>query len=417
MRKKNMITFLSSLGAGLEYYDFVIYGMMASYLSVLFFPSDDMVWGMVKTFSIFAVGYVARPFGGIVFGMLGDRFGRRETFSKIMLMMALSTLAIGLLPTTETLGIGAAVLLSLCRIVQGISFGAELPGAITVVSEHQKPESRGMHTGFIFSSTTFGALLASLVLSLLTYTFTKEEILSLWWRLPFILGGVLAIISYIVRSKVQETPAFQENRFEHQEGIFEPLILLIKKYYLQILLSVLMSLLPSSLVITNIYYPTYFQSFFPHPPHDVFNATTIGLIFIAGILPILGLLTDKMDRTKLLVGVTSAFFITTFAFMDLLAYQSFVSLCLFFIINQFFIGLTLTCTMPLMVRLFPTHVRFTGIALSYNISSLLASFLPLIYSAYKTETIVFYVIAGISLLSCCGASVILIKKRILFIEE
>ncbi|PCH55749.1 MAG: MFS transporter, partial [Legionellales bacterium] len=209
------VTFLTSIGAGLEYYDFVIYGMMAPYLSSLFFVSGDASSQLIKTFAIFAVGYLFRPLGGIFFGLLADRFGRKKSFLTVMLIMASATFGIGLLPTYSSIGGMAVVLLIICRILQGISFGAEIPGAITIVSEFNA-KNKGIHCGLVISSTAIGSTLAALVLYLLSSNLDKDIMAAWGWRIPFLLGGLLAVVSYVMRSKLRETPEFTRNVIKHQ---------------------------------------------------------------------------------------------------------------------------------------------------------------------------------------------------------
>ena len=159
---------LSALGSGLEYYDFVIYVMLTPYISRVFFPADDHAAAVIATLGIFAVGYVARPFGGIVFGHLGDRYGRKQSFTISIMLMAFATLLIGLLPGHFSWGITSSLLLLGCRIAQGIAQGAEIPGAITFLTEHAPAHSRGLWAGLLFSGIGIGAALAALVSSVLT---------------------------------------------------------------------------------------------------------------------------------------------------------------------------------------------------------------------------------------------------------
>ncbi len=193
MNQQYRTTLLASIGAGLEYYDFIIYGLLASYLSTLFFPPHDGAAALIGTFAIFATGYLFRPIGGILFGMISDRYGRKKAFVSVMLLMALATCTIGLLPTYHQIGISAAYLLLLLRILQGLAFGAEIPGAITFVSEHANPYYRGTHCGFLVSSVGMGAVLASALNYFISRHFSSAMVLAWGWRIPFLIGSVLAI--------------------------------------------------------------------------------------------------------------------------------------------------------------------------------------------------------------------------------
>ena len=162
---KFKVTLLTSLGAGFEYYDFVIYALLANHLSILFFANEDALSGVLKTFAVFAIGYVVRPLGGLLFGSQGDRFGRKKNFIVTLFLMAIATTAIGLLPTYQQIGISASLLLILFRTIQGIAYGAEMPGAITFITEHSKAHYRGFHCSMMFLSVALGTLSASALLS------------------------------------------------------------------------------------------------------------------------------------------------------------------------------------------------------------------------------------------------------------
>src|SRR5574337_1072702 len=160
--KKLRTSLLVTLGIGLEYYDFVIYGLLASFLSQLFFPGNNNTVAFMKTLAIFAIVFLGRAIGGALFGILGDRYGRKTTFLTAMLLMAFSTLAIGCLPTYQSIGVYATFFLVLLRIIQGIAFGAELPGAVTFLSEHVEKQTRGLHGGLLASSMSIAAIVGSI---------------------------------------------------------------------------------------------------------------------------------------------------------------------------------------------------------------------------------------------------------------
>jgi MFS family permease len=187
--------FLSSLGGILEFYDFIIYALLASFISKLFFPSGSAITSLLIAFSAYAVGYLARPLGGVIFGHFGDKYGRKKTFTISILIMALSTFIIGILPTYSHIGFIAPILLVLCRVAQGISVGGEIPGAVTYVGEIV-PEKKGLVTGVIFCFLIAGVALGFIVESVMLEIFDKQQMLSYGWRIPFILGGLFGIIAY-----------------------------------------------------------------------------------------------------------------------------------------------------------------------------------------------------------------------------
>ena len=235
---------LSSFGGALEFYDFVIYVFYAKVLSNLFFPEGlSEFWAMLNTYGIFAAGYLFRPLGGIVMAHFGDLFGRKRLFALSILMMALPTLFLGLMPTFATIGYAAPVLLLILRIVQGVAIGGEIPAAWTFVSEHVPEKRIGMANGFLTSGLSLGILLGSLIALLMTKYFSNEAIQHGAWRIPFILGGVFGLLTLYLRSYLQETPVFQAMRQRKQLATELPLKTLLSQYKVEICLGMLLSLI------------------------------------------------------------------------------------------------------------------------------------------------------------------------------
>lgn len=401
---------LSSLGAGLEYFDFIIYGMMAEYLSALFFVEDEAWLGLIKTFAIFAVGYLARPFGGIFFGMIGDTFGRKKTFLSVMLLMAGVTFGIGLLPTYAQIGTMAPCLLVVFRLLQGISFGAELPGAITVVCEYAEKKNQGTCTSIVIASTSIGAILASLVLYLLSSAISREQILNWGWRTPFLLGGLLALANYYIRNHLQETPEFSslEKNNQRCSAIKDPLIDLFRLYRWQLFQGIGMTLFVSSLVIVALYFPTYLTTHFGFSSSDVYLAILLSMFWSAIILPICGRLADSIDKKKLFISTALVFVASAFPLFALLKFQMFSALLIFMILYQTFLACVSSCYYSLLASLFPTRMRYTGIAACYNISYSFMATLPLLLTTLinyaSTPVSLNWVLMTLALLSaiCCG---------------
>ena len=203
------VVFGALVGTALEWYDFFIYGTAAALVfNVLFFPQSDPVVGTLTAFATFGVGFVFRPLGGIVFGHIGDRIGRRETLILTTLIMGVSTGVIGLLPTYETIGAAAPVLLVLLRILQGLGAGAEFGGASTLLAEHAPPERRGYYTSYAQTGVQVGLVLGT-VSFLLVALLPQEDSLSWGWRVPFLLSFLLIAVSLYVCLRVEESPTFR----------------------------------------------------------------------------------------------------------------------------------------------------------------------------------------------------------------
>lgn len=374
-------TFLASLGAGLEYYDFIIYGMMAGHLSSLFFTADEAWVAMLKTFGVFAIGYFIRPLGGIFFGTIGDAFGRKKTFLAVMLLMALSTLCMGLLPTYSQAGALAPCLLIFLRLLQGLSFGAELPGAITVVCEYAEKKNHGTHSGFVISSVSMGSLLASLVLYVMSQTSSTDQILSWGWRIPFILGGLLAVANYFIRKHLAETPEFSRHqKAQPTASIKAPLSLLLTKYKATVALGVGLTALQSGLVIFVLYMPSYLSQHFQFAPANIYLAITWSMIWSVLVLPIFGWLADRLGKTSIFVASCLVFVIGAFPLFSLLSAPT-AWLVLFMLLYQTVIAGLSVGYFPILAAAFPTQVRYTGIAACYNIAYALLGTSPLVLTA------------------------------------
>ncbi|RWU26928.1 MFS transporter [Pseudomonas alkylphenolica] len=206
-REERKIIFASSLGTVFEWYDFFLYGALAAVISKQFFAGVNDTTAFIFALMAFAAGFLVRPFGALVFGRLGDMIGRKYTFLVTIVLMGLSTFAVGLLPTYASIGIAAPIILVILRMLQGLALGGEYGGAATYVAEHAPPGKRGFHTGFIQSTATLGLLLSLLVV--LGSRYISGDQFEVWgWRLPFLLSIVLLAISTWIRMSMHESPAF-----------------------------------------------------------------------------------------------------------------------------------------------------------------------------------------------------------------
>jgi MHS family proline/betaine transporter-like MFS transporter len=396
---------LASLGAGFEYYDFIIYGMMANYLSTLFFV-EDVPWViLMKTFAVFAVGYLARSFGGIFFGMFGDTYGRKKTFLCVMLLMGIATFSIGLLPTYEQIGVLAPASLVFFRILQGLSFGAELPGAMTVAYEYALEKKRGIYSMYVLASTSIGALLASFILYCLTSVFPENQILSWGWRIPFLFGGLLIVANYLIRRNLDETPEFilwQKTRSQ-TASLKDPFTTLSKAYKGRLIQGIGLTSFVSSLVMTGLYFPTYLTVYFGYQPAEVYLTIFWSLLWSALILPFCGWLADTLGKKCLFISTLLIFIVAIFPLFGLLEKQSFAALQLFLVLYQTLLGLASACYFPLLGDLFPTNVRYTGTATCYNLTYSLMAMLPAILTGlihyHGTVFALVWVLLGFALIT------------------
>jgi MFS transporter, MHS family, proline/betaine transporter len=199
----------AAIGQFVEWYDFVVYAYSAAIIAKLFFPNSDPTAALLSTFAIYAVGFVMRPLGGFLFGSLGDRLGRQRILSFVILMMGVATIAIGLLPTYAQVGILAPILLVVCRLLQGLSAAGETVGSNAFVAEHAPAEKRGLYVAFTYSFANLPPIVAALLVLFLTNALTGEAYASWGWRIPFLIGGPLALVGLYIRRQVDESPAFK----------------------------------------------------------------------------------------------------------------------------------------------------------------------------------------------------------------
>ncbi|MEO5628529.1 MAG: MFS transporter, partial [Thermomonas sp.] len=252
---------LAALGGALEFYDFVIFVFFATTMGALFFPPDMPEWlRLVQTFGIFAAGYLARPLGGIVMAHFGDLHGRKRMFMLSILLMAIPTLLMGLLPTYAQVGVMAPLLLLLLRIMQGAAIGGEAPGAWVFVTEHVSPRHRNLACGSLSAGLCAGILIGSLVARSLNAALDEAQMLAWGWRLPFLLGGAFGLVAMYLRRLLHETPVFIELQARRALSAELPLKGVLREHRGAVMLTMLLTwLLTAAVVVVLLMTPTLLQ--------------------------------------------------------------------------------------------------------------------------------------------------------------
>lgn len=360
---------LSSFGGALEFYDFVIYVFYAKVLSELFFPAGlSPFWAMLNTYGIFAAGYLFRPLGGIVMAHFGDLLGRKRLFALSIMMMALPTLCLGLMPTFGTIGYVAPLLLLILRIIQGVAIGGEIPAAWTFVSEHVPDNRVGMANGFLTSGLSLGILLGSLIALAMTKCFSSEAILHGAWRIPFILGGLFGLLTLYLRSYLQETPVFQAMRQRKQLATELPLKTLLSQYKAAVGIGMLMTwFLTGCVVVILLAMPQLLTGTFGFSGTEAFEMQSVAIMMQMIGCILYGFLADHLGEGRaftigtLLTGVMAAIFYSS---LGLYGFSIISILYLLLGLSTGVAGIVSSA----MVRMFPAAIRFTGISFSYNVA-------------------------------------------------
>ena len=303
-QSKKLVIAASSLGTVFEWYDFYLYGLLATYISAKFFSGVNETTGFILALAAFAAGFAVRPFGAIVFGRIGDIVGRKNTFLVTILIMGLSTFAVGLLPTYESIGVAAPIILVALRLLQGLALGGEYGGAATYVAEHAPDRKRGLYTSFIQTTATLG-LFAALLIVIGLRTSIGEEAFSDWgWRVPFLISILLLGVSVYIRLQLNESPVFQKMKDEGTTSK-APLTEAFGRWgNLKYVIIALFGAVMGQGVVW--YTGQFYALFFLEKTLKVDGATTNILIAIALILAtplfiFFGWLSDKIGRKKIIL--------------------------------------------------------------------------------------------------------------------
>jgi MFS family permease len=359
---------LAALGGALEFYDFVIFIFFTRQLGHLFFPGDMPAWvAQLQVYGIFAAGYLVRPLGGIVMAHFGDRVGRKRMFALSVFLMAVPTLAIGLLPVHAQIGVAAPLLLLLMRVIQGIAIGGEVPGAWVFVAEHAPPGRIGFACASLTAGLTAGILVGSLVAAAINTHMTAADVLDYGWRIPFVLGGLFGFLAVYLRRWLSETPVFVEMR-ERRELVREmPLKSVLKGQMSGVVLSMLATwMLTAAIVVVILMTPTLVQDKFHIDAARAFlgNSLAAAMLTVGCILG--GLAADRYGRGRSILVGSFILMLATYALYADLAHGGTWFLPLYALAG---LCVGVVGIVPaVMVAVFPPAIRFSGISFAYNIA-------------------------------------------------
>lgn len=366
---RRKVVVASFIGNFVEWFDYAVYGYLATTIAVVFFPESDPRVALLSTYALFAISFLIRPIGGFFWDNLGDRVGRRTALAWSILIMSGATFLIALLPSYQTVGFLAPLLLLALRLVQGFSAAGEYAGSSAFLVEYAPPRRRGMYAAVVPASTASGLLLGSLIASLLSVTLTDPQMESWGWRLPFLLAAPMGLIGRYIRNKLEDTPEFQALA-KGDDVVKAPTKQLLVTYWRTGLLAsgaVLLNAVGFYMILS--YMPVYMSTELGLSDTRAYIATTVALFTYIGFIFLTGLLSDRFGRRKVLISASVSFIVLTVPAFFLLETDSFLVILLV----QVLLGAMLTLndgTLPsFLAELFPTEVRYSGFAVSFNLSN------------------------------------------------
>lgn len=396
----------SLIGTTIEFFDFYIYATAAVLVfPSLFFPNDDPTSALLASFATFSIAFFARPLGAILFGHYGDRIGRKTTLVIALLTMGLSTVVIGFLPSYAQVGIWAPLLLALCRFGQGLGLGGEWGGAVLLATENAPKGKKSWYGMFPQIGAPLGLILASGLFFLLLHFMSKEALLAWGWRVPFISSTALIIIGLWVRLSIHETPAFQK-AIDNQERVKVPFVEVIKNHKKTIFLCTFMTLITFVLFhLCASYLLSYNIKVRGMNLLSALEVQMFGALVFSISIPLSAKIAEKCNRYWVLLGVTIA--IAIFAlFTEPLLTGPVAFIYLFIAIGMFLEGITYGVIGAALATAFPTHVRYTGCSITFNLGGVFgASLAPYIatwlQTHYGLSAIAYYLIGSCVITALC----------------
>ncbi|WP_439627855.1 MFS transporter [Shinella sp.] len=400
------VLFASLVGTTIEFFDFYVYATAAVLVfPTLFFPNSDPTTALLASFATFSIAFFARPLGAIVFGHYGDRVGRKTTLVAALLTMGVSTVIIGLLPSYETIGVLAPLLLALCRFGQGFGLGGEWGGAVLLATENAPPGKRSWYGMFPQLGAPVGLFLSSGVFWLLLHVMSQESLLAWGWRVPFIASIVLIAVGLWVRLSITETPAFQK-AIEKQERVEVPVVELFRNHKRSLVLGTFVALATFVLFyIGSAYLLSYNIKVLGIPFVEALEIQLVGSVLFGIFIPIAGKLAERFGRREVLIATTVLIGIFSF-FLPGLMTSGETAIFVFVVLAMALMGMTYGLIGTALAAPFPTKVRYTGSSITFNFAGIFgASLAPYIATWLQANYGMTYVgyylgIAAVITLAC-----------------
>lgn len=358
----------AAIGNTVEWFDFAVYGFLATYIAAKFFPSGDETAALLSTFAIFAAAFFMRPLGGLFFGPLADRIGRQRVLALVILLMSASTFAIGLVPSYESIGVFAPALLLVLRCLQGFSAGGEYGSGACFLAEYAPDRHRGFVVAFLVWSVVIGFLLGSITVTLLETALSEQAMESYGWRIPFLIAGVLGAVGLYIRLRLGDTPEFErlKESGEVSESPLREAVTTSWRPILQIIGLVIIHNVGFYVVFT--FLPSYFTETLGFTKTDAFVSITVASIVALVLILPLGALSDRVGRKPLLIAGAVGFAVFSYPLFWLLNSGSLVAAVAAHAGLAALEAVFVSASLAAGAELFATKVRSSGYSIGYNTS-------------------------------------------------
>ncbi|EPC7239829.1 MFS transporter [Acinetobacter baumannii] len=377
---KTRVLFASLVGTTIEFFDFYIYATAAVIIFPhLFFPASSGSAAVLQSLATFAIAFIARPIGAALFGHLGDRIGRKATLVAALLTMGISTVCIGLLPTYAQIGIVAPLLLALCRLGQGLGLGGEWSGAVLLATENAPEGKRAWYGMFPQLGAPIGFILATGSFLLLSAAIPEQAFMQWGWRIPFIASAVLVIVGLYIRLKLHETPAFQKV-LDKQKEVNIPFKEVVTKHTGKLILGTIAAICTFVVFyLTTVFALNWGTTKLGYARGEFLELQLFATLCFAAFIPLSAIFAEKFGRKATSIGVCIAAAIFELFFSSMLESGNTLIVFLFLCTGLSIMGLTYGPIGTVLSEIFPTSVRYTGSALTFNLAGIFgASFAPLI---------------------------------------
>ncbi|MCC2646227.1 MAG: proP1 [Rickettsiaceae bacterium] len=367
MKKRLIIS--SGIANAFEWYDYALFGHLAPIIGQKFFPDNDPNAALLNAFLLFAAGYVMRPLGGLAFGIIGDKLGRRTALSAAVFFMAFPTALIGLIPTYETIGIFAPIIMLIARMLQGLSMGGALTGSVSFLIEHASVRRRGIAGSIPMAGICIGILMGSLTSTFFKSIMTPEEFNEWGWRIPFLLGIFIIYAGIYIKKYTNETPSFKSAK---EAGTIEksPISKAIANHKIDMLISIFINSTGSVLFyIQAIYLINYLKVDRNFLEKDVEWISALSYVFMGFAAIFAGWLSDKIGRVKIYVFNIMLIILTSFWAIKQIEHGTFQQVCIAQFILAFVAAFYIGPEPALQAEFYPTNIRNTSLSLSYNLAT------------------------------------------------